>query len=141
MPKANASLREEHLPWFDSEGTGGKGGSDAPVFPVAPGSPEIESDKQELQSSPSDATSSKQEWTPAHEHDVRQFFKDLPQKDIEWEVKLAKSRLENNIVNTGLFWDFAWARGGKTLLELTGGQREDADGVGAERGSSPPDLA
>ena len=95
----------------------------------------------ELRPSPSTATSSKPEWTPAHEHDVRQFFKYLPQKDIEWEVEMAKSCFEDNIPHGGSFWDFAWARGGHTLLELTGDWCENEDRASAERGSSPPDLA
>ena len=77
----------------------------------------------------------------AHEHDVRQFFKDLSSKDVEWEVDMAKYCFEENMANGHLFWHFAWARGGESLFDLTGGRWEDDEEAGAGRGSSPPDLA
>lgn len=79
----------------------------------------------ESRSAPATATSSKSEWAPAHEHDVPQFFKDLPQKYMEWEVEMVKSCFEDNIPHGSLFWGFAWARGGHTLLDLTGDWCED----------------
>ena len=55
---------------------------------------------------------------------------------------MAKWCFEINSPNNHLSWDFAWARGGCTLLELHGKDwRYNEDWAGAERGSSPPDLA